>query len=1344
METNRSAEFPSSDDQPSTSTANNSNVMKANEEEKTDKEMKQLLEATNEILENKAKSWNLTSLNVRSILHHLIKYPSTIDVLLGIRENNDLPSVRNMRSRKKPDEAGTSSSRNTPKKFALRIEDKGPKNFLDLEYDEDDEYDDDYVEEGDNTQKNGQEAGESEDEDMDDEEEDEEEEEEEDEDEEEDEEEASEINTEKGNISREKLTGEDASSADIIDDELNNLLYEEVIEDDDNFAMNMTLNDTRPGSVAIVHTIDNVVDDADYRNFVMSIQCPPEDFEHQAVYDEDDVEDEDYNVIADNLNVEDWDETRQDRTTLIPRHEVKALMMDTLLAEKDIPINMFPEETIQGEEIRKSQKDKDAEICERINQVTTSSIESCSLLKETPVVFRVQEIEQLQLQLEQHVQLLTQFVVTCNHDNSLGHVRNKAQIMINDLDNIRQRSEYPTVYEISNLNAAIESCHDIMGFPQVDEHLLNYAQNTDGHGGIALRPEAAAVLSRSEAIRFPGLLPPCQPMLVEKPIPFLNEEDVMLAIALLQFAHLPRRAEKGIVDRYTTIHQHCLPARDPYKIRTHLKSMRKSSKNPIHEIIQAAENGVCKISVPTKIWKRTDSPINTWPTVSQPGWFRHFSKIFNVTEDRKIHRKAEAVLLLTPSKYRERPNQSPSFALFDGQNGFDSHLAVDIGTTNDGRKIVLGREHIEEIVNKLKKEKGTPKKRRKNPTPMKLSTMIQLEQTSETRREDNRNKNKCSASASAIANRPATVPSKAIRRLDCSNLMKNSCLASVGPSTSSENHESFSYPVCEDLGKARFFCSSQNQSLPKDSTSHASSEDTNDSHHLVDGNSNSSFSFPIPPTPGRRSPDEHDDFFMDLETNSLMWTRQSYTVTQGNPQTPRCFSLEPDEADPVDFSCMNFYQDTDSDDLAFQPSTSCQQPMGCSSEMGDLSDSSSFPEAPSSSCYVHRDISESATEDDAVPGLDLVPIDEEVYDEEYIADLEGEDEEPPVKRGLVNSRPPLKFKKAIESGTTGFKASRKRTRMERESMGSVGLDDELYRESQKDIIMRKVIEDISQRLFMHKDTYQRFKNAIIDEKLSDVEKVSRIVLILANHPELLNLVLIYAPPEAVVSDFEFKTNFHSYKSAIEMIMDIERYITSAKLKEPSLRSLFRYIQSFLENDPKITDEQATKRFHQVFGQDRPLWKKLESKFWCLPFKSKPRLENFEYIDLTKMDSLSKKEKRDRNNVHPRFEIIDDIDQVMGNTYRPSKNDPPSNLVVKCGEMGIQNDDDSFVQLEINERTWTRKDDITLLTGYNEALKSIPNFTDSMMPSLVPDLPIGGKSIIARLQYLLEELKTIED
>uniref|UniRef100_A0A8R1ECJ2 Uncharacterized protein n=1 Tax=Caenorhabditis japonica TaxID=281687 RepID=A0A8R1ECJ2_CAEJA len=74
--------------------------------------------------------------------------------------------------------------------------------------------------------------------------------------------------------------------------------------------------------------------------------------------DDDEEDDEDYNVIADILNVEDWDETRQDKTTMIPRHEVKALMMDTLLAEREIPINVIPDDVmIIGEDHRqKTQK----------------------------------------------------------------------------------------------------------------------------------------------------------------------------------------------------------------------------------------------------------------------------------------------------------------------------------------------------------------------------------------------------------------------------------------------------------------------------------------------------------------------------------------------------------------------------------------------------------------------------------------------------------------------------------------------------------------------------------------------------------------------------------------------------------------------------------------------------------------------------------------------------------------------------------------------------------------------------------------------------------------------------
>uniref|UniRef100_A0A1I7TD88 GON-4-like protein n=1 Tax=Caenorhabditis tropicalis TaxID=1561998 RepID=A0A1I7TD88_9PELO len=539
-------------------------------EVKNDEELIKLLQATDEVLENKAKSMNLSSLNVRSILHHLIKYPSTIDVLLGIRETDDLPSVRNTRSRKKPDDSDPSSRVNTPKKIAIRIEDRGPKSFLDLEYEEDDEYDDDYVDEGESSQKDVD-AEESEDE-------------EEVFDEEEDDDD---IESAQNDLNHQKDELGDAEPSAIDDtNDLHNLLLQEN-NDQEEYPINFTLNDTRPGSAILVHTLDNVVDDDDYRDFVKSIKFHPGDDAFQEAYNtEDDTEDEDYNVITDNLNVEDWDETRQDKTTMIPRHEVKALMMDTLLAEKDIPISILPDETIR-EEQKKSQKDKYAEVCDRINESVTLSTESCTLLRSTQVTFRPQEIDQLKMQLEQHVQFLTQFVVTCHHDDKLAHVRNSAQTMMNELDDIRQQRMFNTIFDVPNLDNAIETCHDINLFPPVDPMSLNYAKNSEGCLGKPLRPEAAAVLSRSKAIRYPALIPLCQPEFIPQRLThFLHEEDIMLAIALLQFAHLPRRAEKNVMDRYNVIERNCLPARSAYHIRNHLKTMRRASKNPIHEIIQ--------------------------------------------------------------------------------------------------------------------------------------------------------------------------------------------------------------------------------------------------------------------------------------------------------------------------------------------------------------------------------------------------------------------------------------------------------------------------------------------------------------------------------------------------------------------------------------------------------------------------------------------------------------------------------------------------------------------------------------------------------------------------------------
>ncbi|CAL2040697.1 unnamed protein product, partial [Caenorhabditis brenneri] len=1164
------------------------------------------------------------------------------------------------------------------------------------------------------------------------------------EDEEEEEEDLDEIAAEESETNQVYESGELETSANLQNTDYGDLLFEENIEEEgEPYSMNLTLNDTRPGSAAMVHTLDNVVDDDDYRNFVFSIQHPQDDDCLQAVYDtEDDAEDEDYNIITDNLNVEDWDETRQDKTTMIPRHEVKALMMDTLLAEKDIPINVFPQD-MHREEQRKTQKVRDAEVRERVNEVVTSSSnESCTLLKPGPVTFRPEEIEQLQLQLEQHVQLLTQFVVTCHHDEALCHVRNSAQLMINELDDVRRQRSSESIFNVANLTSAIETCHDINLFPAVDPSLLNYARNPETTEGCILRPEAAAVLARSEAITFPSLLPLCQPHYHQsRTTHFLVQEDIMLALALIQFTHLPRRAEKDIIDRYTVIETHCLPARTALQIRNHLKTMRRQSKNnPIHEIIQAAEQGVCNLSIPQNTWKRTSGAICTWPKVSQPGWYREFQKTFNLTEDRRIHRKNEATMVLTPVKksYVEYERELCNRVMDPSDDDF-----VNIGSGPDGRKIIVERNQIDILMRQLIEEsKLSPSKRRKNSTPMKLSQMKQHDETSEIQ---------------SIANQNSMVPDNTEQPSILSTTL-NELVCSEEPSISRASHYSI---VPEQSTSSAQPSTSESRKPPVNSPSRTLLDISDyqmsaENLHQYDWDYNSCSSFQIPLTPGRRTPEQFEnDDFMDLESNSMMWTTSAYSVV--NPMTPRGFAYDNEEIDPIDFSSITGSNFIDEDDYIQFNSFDCQQPMGYSSRMEECSSSSPILEETPMEYFEDRNNCESvADEESSMPGLDMVPPDYEeeeivenvAYEETYQLEEVVIEEQTKVRGRNIrqtNARPPLKYLKEIEAGLTipNIKPSRKRTRAEREAMGVVGLDDNSLYEKQKEKVNLKVVEDIRKKLFMHKDTYKKFKRTITNDKLSDIEKISRVILVLANHPDLLNLVLLFAPPEAIISDFDCHSNFQSYKAAMEMLMDIERYITAAKIKEPSLRSLFRFIQNFLEEDPNLEDEQATRKFYQLFGQDRPLWKKLESHFWCLPFKGKPKLENFEYVDLTNVEAMSKRELRDWYNVPPRFETVDDIDQVLMTPYRPSKQDPPSNFVMKCGEMCIKKDDETFIQLEINERLWTRNDDITLLTAYSEAQKA-PNFKDSMIPSFVPNLPFGEKSIVARLQYLLAQLKALDE
>uniref|UniRef100_A0A8R1ECY2 Uncharacterized protein n=1 Tax=Caenorhabditis japonica TaxID=281687 RepID=A0A8R1ECY2_CAEJA len=311
-------------------------------------------------------------------------------------------------------------------------------------------------------------------------------------------------------------------------------------------------------------------------------------------------------------------------------------------------------------------------------------------------------------------------------------------------------------------------------------------------------------------------------------------------------------------------------------------------------------------------------------------------------------------------------------------------------------------------------------------------------------------------------------------------------------------------------------------------------------------------------------------------------------------------------------------------------------------------------------------------------------------------------------------------------------------------MGATGLDNTFLISQQNNVVARKILEDVKQRLFMHTETWERLKSAMKDPKIEDYDKTLKISEILRHHRELLHLILLYAPPESLSVELFNDPRFQSTRAAMEMILVIERYVTCAKLKEPSVRSVFRYIRSFLDEQPDLSGEQAAARFFQLLGQDRPLWKRLEQNFWCLAFGKKPKIEQFEYVDLSGVEKLTsrRKDKKIQSKCSSNFETIDEINEVMPSAYRLQKCAEPNNLVVKCGELCVRNDtDDSYTQLEISERQWTRKDDITLLTRFNDALKSNPAFSEEQTPSLVPELQFGAKSVVARLRYLLAELRS---
>ncbi|VDK74015.1 unnamed protein product [Litomosoides sigmodontis] len=548
-----------------------------------------------EKLEMKAKSLNLTAVNVKSILHHMIKNPQVISVIMGLDESSAVADLKLTRSRTK--HLSRQETHTNLKEEGVVAVSRASRTFLDVEYDSNED-DDDYLPEQDEDASEGE-------------------------------------------------VENEAGTAEIRPEVLNSTL--QVGIDDVAPALHTrSKHESNVYTESVPNFGDDVllytaVDDPEYVEFISNLNDP-------SKYDLDEAEDPEYNFLSDadaDDIIEEY-ELRKDRATEIPLREVENLLQD-LLEARLLPLPEHLEQTIDSiKDENKScelarQDDNKLNIRKSKTLLTNSfpgnveptialvdaslddfrkvSATSSSVLYSgvgNPPFFSFYELQQLVAQLEKHVQLLTQFAVGCYFDKAMIKIYNAFQVMINELnDYCLERPEH-SLFNVANLEACIATCHDVIECETVSDFIIHRQKPRKLEFPL---PKAMLVLSRSKALVFPELLPQVRMKVFPSFYPyFIREEECLLALGLYQFAHLKQFSGKRKC--YALINQHLLANKTQSQIRLHLKNFR-SSNQPIHTLFVKAETGTVNMIFPLENRSTAiPGPPYLWPQHLQPRWLK--------------------------------------------------------------------------------------------------------------------------------------------------------------------------------------------------------------------------------------------------------------------------------------------------------------------------------------------------------------------------------------------------------------------------------------------------------------------------------------------------------------------------------------------------------------------------------------------------------------------------------------------------------------------------------------------------------------------------------------------------
>ncbi|GMT23605.1 hypothetical protein PFISCL1PPCAC_14902, partial [Pristionchus fissidentatus] len=616
---------------------------KSSQEEldKTEKEeVARMYGNTDQNLEKCAQAHNMTALNVKTVLRSMIKNHRALARVLGtdVEDDEAGEGLRNTRSRTKAGQP----SHNVDMTSSVRIKNY---TFVDVPFNDDDEFDNDWRPDDEEEVTDSSRQGSS------------------DEDE-----------------SEEHLSGIDDEERDEDEDELQDLTIVESPKGDDTSIGDRRPNEIRPQSRArhsmnlTLNAINFANDEPShvYNEFINGIN------NEESAYNEE--EDPDFRVPADELFNEEPDQEEASYWNNIPQREVEALFQDIVTPDKleDIARNMTPPRPVRRHEIKVL---KVAIPTKRPQVVVKEEISDISIT--------THHIEQIRVQLEQHIQLLTQAYVGCYFEPLLQNEREKAFDMIESLVNLSSSSLYlpSSTFHSPNLVSAIHTCNgmkertlDVPLVPIPKEEL------TIPRG---LLPCTKEVLSNSTAILYPHLVSHQRMVQSIGTSGWTSDECILLAMALNRFADLPETPAAPRNSKYNKIAMESMPWRTPNDLRWQSNGMKRGLKRNgqtrHNEHFFNVVSGSRNFQPPHVPRVQTGWTMADWPPAVVPPWYIQYKmrQKKNVKIQRKVEKEEKKESMGLKRRKRERK-------IDDGDEEMEAIVIVENEDEEDGEIDVEG------------------------------------------------------------------------------------------------------------------------------------------------------------------------------------------------------------------------------------------------------------------------------------------------------------------------------------------------------------------------------------------------------------------------------------------------------------------------------------------------------------------------------------------------------------------------------------------------------------------------------------------------------------------------------